>query len=305
MQNTGLKKTVLAALTAIAAATLVACGSPASTPEQPVAEPGHYETINGVDMYYEVHGDANDQPPLVLLHGALSGIGTDFGELIPVLSKQRQVIAVEQQAHGHSSDIDRPLRTWSMADDTATLLERIGVRNADVFGYSMGAGVALDIGIRHPELVHKLVLLSGGLGPAGMHPGVLDGIGELQPEMLHGSTFHDYYLANAPRPQDFPTLVSRVKEMDGNTPTVPADAVRALPMPVLNIIGDSDIVTPEHAVEVFRLLGGGIMGDTPAGLIDSQLAIVPGASHVSVMHRPELLAPMVTSFLDRAVTGKS
>ncbi|NNH71814.1 alpha/beta hydrolase [Nocardia uniformis] len=300
-----MKKTVLATLSLLATAVLAGCSSNTETPSQPAADPGHRATINGLDMYYEVHGETNDLPPVVLLHGALSGIDADFGELIPVLSKQRQVIAIDQQSHGHTPDIDRPLRTTTMADDTASLLQQIGVQQADIFGYSMGAGVALDIGIHHPRLVRKLVLLSGGLGPDAMHPGTLEGITELQPEMLHGSPFHDYYLANAPRPQDFPTLVARVKEMDSNLPTVPADAVRALEMPVLNIIGDSDIVRPEHAVEVFRLLGGGIMGDTPAGLIDSELAIIPGASHVSVVHRPELLAPMVTSFLDRTVAPKS
>ncbi|MBL1073008.1 alpha/beta hydrolase [Nocardia sp. 2] len=304
-----MKKTVLALLTVLTAATLAACGdsSPADTAENATAaqQTGRYADVNGVHMYYEVHGDAKGQPPLVLLHGALSGIDTDFGELIPVLSKDRQIIAVEQQAHGHTADVaGRKLRTDTMTDDTVALLGQLGVTQADVFGYSMGAGVALDIGLRHPNLVRKLVLLSGGLGPHAMHPGLVEDLGELQPEMLYGSPFHESYLKNAPRPEDFATLVSKIKDMDQNLPTVPNAAVAAMTIPALTIIGDSDIVTPEHAVEVFRLLGGGIMGDTPAGLPNSELAIVPGASHVTVMHRPELLAPMVTAFLTREIKSQ-
>ncbi|MGX1807206.1 alpha/beta fold hydrolase [Nocardia sp. NPDC055321] len=294
-----MRKIGLALLTTLTAAALVACGDPGESVSATTTV-GDYVEVNGARLYYEVHGAATDEPPLVLLHGALSGIGTDFGELIPLLSKDRQIIAVEQQSHGHSPDVaGRALRTATMTDDTVAVLGHLGVTRADVFGYSMGAGVALDIGLRHPSLVRKLVLLSGGLGPHAMHPGTVDEITTLQPEMLHGSTFHRYYLDTAPRPEDFPALVSKIVDMDSNIPTVPDAAVDAMTIPTLGIIGDSDIVTPEHAVQVFRLLGGGIMGDTPAGLPDAQLAIVPGASHVSVMHRPELLAPMVTSFLER------
>ncbi|MEU8896276.1 alpha/beta hydrolase [Nocardia sp. NPDC048505] len=296
-----MKNAVRTLFAALAAAALVACAQPDAQSPAPAAEIGRYAEVNGARIYYEVHGAATEQPPLVLLHGALSGIGTDFGALIPQLSKDRQVIAVEQQAHGHSPDVPgRALRTETMTADTVALLDRLGVRQADVFGYSMGAGVALDIGLRHPGLVRKLVLLSGGLGPHAMHPGTLDGITQLQPEMLHGSAFHSYYLENAPRPEDFPALVAKIVDMDSNIPTVPDASVAAMTIPALTVIGDSDIVTPEHAVQVFRLFGGGIMGDTPAGLPNSELAIIPGASHVSVMHRPELLAPMVTAFLARA-----
>ncbi|MFE3442441.1 alpha/beta fold hydrolase [Nocardia sp. NPDC059180] len=286
----------IATFAVAATAVLTGCGDDA---ESSTPLPGNHVQVNGLDMYYEVHGQSSDEPPLVLLHGALSGIGTDFGDLIPVLSENRQVIAIEQQAHGRTADIDRPLRTEFMADDTVALLKQIGVEKADIFGYSMGAGVALDIGLRHSDVVRKLVLLSVGLSPEGLHPGVLDGITQIQPEMLHGSPFHNDYLANAPRPEDFPTLVAKVKEMDANPPTFPADAVAAMTAPTLTIIADSDIVRPEHAVEIFRLRGGGIMGDTPAGLPDSELAVLPGASHVTGVHRPELLAPMITTFLDR------
>ncbi|MET9214432.1 MULTISPECIES: alpha/beta fold hydrolase [unclassified Nocardia] len=295
-----MKLTALALIAGIAAtALLTACGSDQATAP---ASPGAYAEVNGLRMYYERHGVATEQPPLVLLHGALSGIGTDFAELIPELSKTREVIAIEQQAHGRTADIDRPLRTPQMADDTVALLGQLGIRRVDLLGYSMGAGVALDITLRHPDLVRKQILLSGGLGAEAMHPGLMEGMDELKPEHLHGSTFHTDYLANAPRPEDFPQLVARVIDHDVNgMPSVSPEAARTITAPTLTVIGDSDIVRPEHAVEMFRLFGGGIMGDTPAGLPNAQLAILPGTSHITAPHRPELLLPMIPAFLDAPV----
>ncbi|GAD87326.1 alpha/beta hydrolase [Nocardia asteroides NBRC 15531] len=290
------------ALTAAVAVTalLSACGSDQTTTAAP--DPGAYAEVNGLRMYYERHGVATDQPPLVLLHGALSGIGTDFGELIPELARTREVIAIEQQAHGRTADIDRPLRTPQMADDTVALLAQLGIHRVDVLGYSMGAGVALDITLRHPELVRKQILLSGGLGAEAMHPGLMEGMDELKPEHLHGSTFHTDYLKNAPRPEDFPRLVAEVLDHDLNgMPSVSHEAARKVEAPTLTIIGDSDIVRPEHSVEMFRLFGGGVMGDTPAGLPNAQLAILPGTSHITAPHRPELLLPMIPAFLDAPV----
>ncbi|WP_342800051.1 alpha/beta hydrolase [Nocardia sp. No.11] len=295
-----MKLTALALITGIAATALLsACGTDKTAAP---SSPGAYVEVNGLHMYYERHGVATDQPPLVLLHGALSGIGTDFAELIPELSKTREVIAIEQQAHGRTADIDRPLRTPQMAEDTVALLGQLGIRRIDLLGYSMGAGVALDITLRHPELVRKQVLLSGGLGVEAMHPGLMDGMDELKPEHLHGSTFHTDYLANAPRPEDFPQLVARVVDHDVHgMPSVSPEAARTIKAPTLTVIGDSDIVRPEHAVEMFRLFGGGIMGDTPAGLPNAQLAILPGTSHITAPHRPELLLPMIPAFLDAPV----
>ncbi|MFD6223347.1 alpha/beta fold hydrolase [Nocardia asteroides] len=296
-----MKLTAIALTAAVAVTALLsACGSDQTTAAAP--NPGAYAEVNGLRMYYERHGVATDQPPLVLLHGALSGIGTDFGELIPELARTREVIAIEQQAHGRTADIDRPLRTPQMADDTVALLAQLGIHRVDVLGYSMGAGVALDITLRHPELVRKQILLSGGLGAEAMHPGLMEGMDELKPEHLHGSTFHTDYLKNAPRPEDFPRLVARVLDHDLNgMPSVSHEAARKVEAPTLTIIGDSDIVRPEHSVEMFRLFGGGVMGDTPAGLPNAQLAILPGTSHITAPHRPELLLPMIPAFLDAPV----
>jgi pimeloyl-ACP methyl ester carboxylesterase len=145
---------------------------------------GSYAEVNGLEMYYEIHGTGR---PLVLLHGALSATGTTFGNVLPSLAETRRVIAVELQAHGRTADIDRPLRYELIADDTAALLGHIGVEDADIFGYSIGAGVALQIAIRHPEVVRKLVLASATYNSGGCHPGVLAGIEHLTPEALAGS----------------------------------------------------------------------------------------------------------------------
>jgi pimeloyl-ACP methyl ester carboxylesterase len=253
-----------------------------------------YAQVNGLNMYYEVHGTGR---PLVLLHGNLSTIEVDFGRMIPSLAKTRQVIAVEQQAHGHTADIDRPLTIKHWTGDTAALLRHLGVENADVYGYSSGSEVALRIASDHPELVRKLILASASYNRNGIHPGVLDGIEDLQPEHLAGTPFEQAYARVAPRPQDWPVLIEKIKEMDRDVTEWPAETIRNLGKSTLLVIGDSDIVRPEHAVEFFRLLGGGVVGDL-AGLPDSRLAILPGTTHVTLVHRAEWLVSMVEEFLE-------
>ena len=254
-----------------------------------------YVVVNGLDMYYEIHGKGK---PLVLLHGAFSAIGTSFGELLPELARARQVIAFELQAHGHTADIDRPLSLEGMADDTAAAIKQLGIEPADLLGYSMGAGVALRVAIHHPEVLRKLVLASVTYTMSGIHPGLMEGLGNMTPEMMYGSPWHEEYLRIAPHPEDFARLFAKKTQMDQNTRDLPAESIKAIKAPTLLIAGDSDLVRPEHVVEMFRLLGGGVFGDTPAGLPNSQLAVLPGASHVSLASRTELLIPMINSFLD-------
>jgi pimeloyl-ACP methyl ester carboxylesterase len=222
----------------------------AARQRKPAARPaGQYADVNGVHMYYEVHGRGQ---PLVLLHGAFSAIGSSFGKLLPGLAKGRQVIGLELQAHGHTADIDRPLSLEQLADDTAAFITQRGQGPADVFGYSMGAAVALRVAIRHPEVVRKLVIMSVTTKASGIHPGLMEGMGQMQPEMMHGSPWHDEYLRLAPHPEDFNKLFAKKTEMDRNTQDVPDEAIRAILAPVLFVVGDSDLARPEHAVEVFR-----------------------------------------------------
>jgi pimeloyl-ACP methyl ester carboxylesterase len=256
-----------------------------------------YASVNGLDMYYEVHGTGR---PLVLLHGALSTTSVDFGAVLPSLAKARQVIAVEQQAHGHTADIDRPLTTELMAADTAALLRQLGIDEADVFGYSMGAGIALQMAIEHPDLVRKLAVASAAYTHDGLHPGLLEGLEQVTPEALAGTPFEQAYAREAPNPEAWPTLVAKVKVLNSQIPEWPADAIRSIAAPTLIIIGDSDIVRPEHAVEMFRLLGGGVIGDI-AGLPRSQLAVLPGTTHITLAHRGDWLSSMIGEFLDAPV----
>jgi pimeloyl-ACP methyl ester carboxylesterase len=256
---------------------------------------GGYVSVNGLEMYYEIHGTGQ---PLVLLHGAFSAIGTSFGELLPSLAERRQVIAFEMQAHGRTADIDRPLSYEQMADDTAAALEQLGIEKADFFGYSMGAFIALQIAIRHPDVVRKLVLASVTYNLGGVHPGLMEGLADMKPEMMYGSPWHEEYTRIAPNPEDFATLFAKKTQMDRNLKDVPAEFIESIEAPTLLIIGDSDLVRPEHAVEMFRLLGGGVFGDSPAGLPSSQLAVLPGTSHVTLVSRADLLLSIIPPFLD-------
>ena len=257
-----------------------------------------YAPVNGLQMYYEVHGSGQ---PLVLLHGNLSTIGVDFGGIIPSLAKSRQVIAVEQQAHGHTADIDRPLTTQNWTDDTVALLRHLGIERADVFGYSSGSAVAMQIALDHPELVGKLVLASASYRNEGLHPELMENIEEVRPEHLAGSPFEQDYARVAPNPGDWPKLIEKINEMNANLPEWTADQVKAIAAPTMLIIGDSDIVQPEHIVEMFRLFGGGVIGDL-VGLPRARLAILPGTTHVTLVQRHNWLSSMVGEFLDAEIS---
>jgi len=259
-----------------------------------------YASVNGLQMYYEIHGSGQ---PLVLVHGNLSNIETDFGRIIPSLARTRQVIAFEQQAHGRTADIDRPLSIRQWVEDTKGLLRRLGIQNADFFGYSSGSGVVLRIAIQYPDLVRKLVLASTSYTAEGVHPGILDGVKTLQPEHLAGTPFEEAYARLAPHPGDWPRLIVKINQMDQDLHDISPERIRAIQAPTLLIYGDSDIIRPEHAVEMFRLLGGGVAGDI-AGLPASRLAVLPGTTHITLVHRGDWLSSMVHEFLEAPVPEK-
>jgi pimeloyl-ACP methyl ester carboxylesterase len=259
---------------------------------------GNYAEVNGLRMYYEIHGTGQ---PLVLLHGAYMTIHA-VGELVPELAKSRQVIGVELQGHGRTADIDRPLTYEQMADDTAALLRHLEIEEADVFGYSMGGGVALQVAIRHPEVVRKLVVASASYTSDGMHPELLEMIPAITPEAFAGSPIEEAYLRTAPNPEDFPALVVKLKQLDMEPFAWPPEDIRGIAAPTLLIIGDSDAIRLEHAVGLFRLLGGGVMGDL-AGLPTPQLAVLPGTTHFvppgkAVLDRADWLLSIIPPFLD-------
>jgi pimeloyl-ACP methyl ester carboxylesterase len=257
-----------------------------------------YVPVNGLRMYYEVHGpDSSDRAPLVLLHGALSATETSFGALLPALAADRRVIAVEQQAHGRTPDADRPLRDAQMAGDTAALLDHLSLRGVDLMGYSMGAGVALQVAHQRAELVHKLVLISLVTQVGGFQEGVLEAIELLTPEMLEGTPFAAEFARLAPDPAAWPQTIERVKEWDANFVPTPPEVVRGIAAPALLVTGDADIVRPEHTAELYGLLGGG-MADARGKLPRSQMCVVPGASHISVVSRADVLLSVIPTFLD-------
>ena len=253
-----------------------------------------YASVNGLEMYYEIHGSGE---PLVVLHGAYMSIDA-LGELIPRLAETRQVIAVELQGHGRTADIDRPLRYETMADDVAALLDELGIERADIFGFSMGGGVALQVAIRHPERVDKLIVASMPYHSNGYHPGMMEFFDQITPEMFAGSPMESEFLRfNPDNPEGFATLVAKLVELDTQVQDWSPESIQGITAPTLLIFGDSDVVTIEHAVEMFGLRGGGVNGDI-VGLPESQLAIIPGATHITVLMRVNLLAPMITEFLD-------
>jgi pimeloyl-ACP methyl ester carboxylesterase len=259
---------------------------------------GNYAAVNGLEMYYEVHGEGE---PLVLLHGAYMTIDA-MGEVVPALAESRQVIAVELQGHGRTADIDRPLTYEQLADDVAALLRHLVIEEADIFGFSLGGSVALQVAIRHPEVVRKLVVASSSYSSDGVYPEVWATIETITPELFVGTPILEEYTRLAPNPDDFPTLVDKLTQLDMEPFAWPPEDIRAIEAPTLLIIGDSDGTRPEHAVEMFRLLGGGVFGDI-AGLPNSQLAVLPGTSHFvppgsAVLDRTDWLLSMIPAFLN-------
>jgi pimeloyl-ACP methyl ester carboxylesterase len=264
-----------------------------------------YAPVDGLDMYYEIHGRGS---PLILLHGAYMTIDM-MGPILPGLAETRQVVAAEQQGHGHTADADRPLTYEQMADDTAALARHLELEHADVVGYSMGGGIALQLAIRHPALVRKLVLASTSFTSDGMHAVALEMFPSITPELFAGSPIEEAYLRTAPNPGDFPKLVDKVTRLDTTPFAWPEQDIRAIAAPTLIVLGDSDGIRLEHAVELFGLRGGGVMGDL-AGMPQSQLAVLPGTSHFvppgfGLLDRADWLLAMIQPFLDAPIPDDS
>jgi pimeloyl-ACP methyl ester carboxylesterase len=252
-----------------------------------------YAPVNGLQMYYEIHGEGE---PLLLIHGAY-GMAGMWGSILETLSQTHRVIAVEMQGHGHTADIDRPFSYEHLADDMAALLANLEIPRADVIGYSMGGNTGLQLAMRHPDAVRKLIAISANYRADGYYPEVLAGIQEITPEAFAGSPMEEAYLQTAPRPEDWPRLIEKLKALDDEAFAWPDEAIAAIAAPTLVVVGDSDVVRPEHAVALFRLLGGGVPGDL-TGLPQSQLAILPGITHISmVFERTDLLLAMIEAFL--------
>ena len=176
------------------------------------ASTGGYALVNGLNMYYEIHGVGE---PLILLHGGL-GLTSMFGDVLPALAEDLQVIAVDLQAHGRTADIDRPLSYELMGDDIAALIKHLGLAGADLMGYSLGGGVALRTAIQHPELVRKLVIVSTPFSQDGWYPEVVASMAQMNgtaAEFMKESPMYQEYTRVAPRPEDFPVLLDKIGDM--------------------------------------------------------------------------------------------
>jgi pimeloyl-ACP methyl ester carboxylesterase len=247
-----------------------------------------YADVNGLHMYYEIQGEGGT--PLVLLHGGVMTIELTYASLLPTLTQRHRVIGVDFQAHGRTADIDRDLTYANLASDVVALLDHLGIERAHVIGHSMGGGTAMELAVSHPERLLSVVAISIGVRPDGEHPDLAD------PSKFATSTrmpteqdFADMaaaYAAVAPHPERFEDLPARsmtsLNGWDGWTD----EQLAGITAPMLLVIGDHDFTTTAHGAVMHELIPG------------SQLAILPGTTHMQAPRRADLLVPMLTEFLD-------
>jgi pimeloyl-ACP methyl ester carboxylesterase len=254
-----------------------------------------YAPVNGLQMYYEVHGSGGT--PLVLLHGGLFNIDLQFGALLPSLAANRQVIATDFQGHGRTNDIDRPLTCAGLASDVVGLLRHLGVAQADVFGFSVGGGVALDLAIRHPELVRKLIVSSASFHRDGDRSETADALASITVDMIAGTPMEQEYRAKSPHPERLQDLLDKISTFDQGFAGWSDADIEGIAAPTLITVGDCDIVYLDHMVKFLRLRGGDVNGDL-AGVPSSQLAVFPGTTHFFGLARTALVLDVVQTFLD-------
>lgn len=293
-----------------AAAALILAPAHARAQTAPVAEAPSaavetgYAEVDGLRIYYQVHGDlASGQTPLLVLHGALMS-GDAMEPMISRFAAARPVIAIDQRGHGRTGDAEGPITYELLADDAASVLQVLDVATADVLGYSMGGNTAILMAIRHPERVGKLIPISGTYRRDGWYPEVLEGIARMTAEFFAGSAMEAEYRRLSPNPEAFPTLVEEIKALEALPNSWPDEEMRAIRGKTMVVIGDADSVTLEHAVEMFKLRGGGDPTAAAQGFLTeapkARLAILPGTSHIGIMANADLIATLVTPFLDDA-----
>jgi len=246
-----------------------------------------YAPVNGLRLYYEIHGKPDPtRPPLVLLHGGGDTIKTSFGRVLPTLARDGQVIAFEQQGFGHTADIaGQPFSFEQSADDTAALLSYLHIDRADLFGFSNGGTIALLVAIRHPEAVRKLVVASAFFNRTGGDPAFWKSFAHVQLKDMPRE-LQDAYREISPHPENLQSFFDKCVQRLRDFKDIPDAAIRGIAAPTLVLVGDADVVRPEHAVSTYRLLP------------HARLAVLPGTDHMNVTARPEWLAPTIGKFLD-------
>lgn len=253
---------------------------------------GKYADVNGMKMYYEVSGKGD---PLIVLPGAHMNILT-MGKIIPMLAETHEVYALEFQGHGHTADIDRPITYQNLADDVAAFMDAVELKKADVLGYSMGGQVGLLLAILYPEKVNKLITASVAYDLKGWQPVYSEFIPQMTVEMFLAMPFFAETHKQSANPDGYVAFLKKMIALE-HEPMAWESEVKALKIPVLIIAGDADVATLEHTVALFKLLGGGVMGDMGNPLPASRLAIMPATSHTAVINQPDLLLAFIEPFL--------
>ncbi|UTM58139.1 alpha/beta hydrolase [Photobacterium sp. CCB-ST2H9] len=250
-----------------------------------------YAPVNDLQMYFEIHGSPHTaQPPMVLLHGGGDTIQTSFGDILPLIARERQVIAFEQQGYGRTADIaERPFTFEQSADDTAALLDYLHIDKADLFGFSNGGTIAMQVAIRHPQRVSRLILASALFQRDGAYPWLWEAMKHARLENMP-QELQDAYLQVAPHPENLRMFHDKAAGRMVEFKDISKDTIRSVTVPALILVGDADVIRPEHAVEISRLLRY------------AQLAVLPGTDHMKVMTRIDWLVPMVDEFLEKTIT---
>jgi pimeloyl-ACP methyl ester carboxylesterase len=263
---------------------------------------GGYLPINGLNVYHEAYGElGTSKPPLLLIPGAF--MGTDsMRAWADAFAPERAVIVFDQQGHGRTPDTLRAMSYEQFADDAAALLGALEVERADVMGYSQGGGVALQLAIRHPSLVSKLVSMSATFRKDGWYPAVFEAIGGLSANDFAGTPVETAFKEHTPDAKAFDAYLEKMKDLNVNDQNISDEQMRSISAPTMVIVGDADGVRPEHALTMFQLRGGcdeeaaasGVLQKVPA----ARLVVLPAMSHVGLSGESELLVPMVSAFLD-------
>jgi pimeloyl-ACP methyl ester carboxylesterase len=270
------------------------------TTNEGVSAMGTTVDVNGINLYYEEHGEGR---PLIMLHGGLM-TGSMFAPLLPALTAGHRVILVDLQGHGRTADIDRPFDFALMAGDIAALIDHLGLDRPDIVGFSLGGGVALQVAFQFPQKIGRLVSCSANIKRSAIYADMLAQQGQVNAaaaEFMKKTPMYEEYVRVAPRPEDFPRLLDKIgvamqKDFDYT------EEVRGLQVPTLIMAGDADMAPPSHYVAVFELLDGGLRDGgwggegRPKG--GHALAILPGATHYDITDSP-LFAPTVLAFLDQ------
>jgi pimeloyl-ACP methyl ester carboxylesterase len=293
---------------------LVAVGMTAWAAEPTPSPSGHREStasrsgylpINGLKLYYEVYGDLGKSKtvPLLLIPGAFQSTES-MKTWVAALSAKRSVIVFDQQGHGRTAETPRKMSYEQFGDDAAALLRALKVERADVMGYSQGGGVALQLAVRHPTLVNKLVSLSAAYREDGWYPARAKTLEGLNAKAFAGSPIEAAFMRQTPDPKAFQAYIEKMKVLNINYPSITDAQMRAISAKTMVIVGDADAVKPEHAVAMFKLRGGGDEQAATTGMLtkipSARLVILPATSHLGISAQVEVLAPMVTAFLDDA-----